>query len=166
MISYALNKMKDFHDDLCGVFQSYNMDLLENLGRRNVLLSQAQEEFFAQALSQTYDNVVADGATGQPDIVIHDIDKEIECKLTSPYSAGGISFQTDYETLERKGKRDYLYVIASKDFKSFAVLHFEGLTIDDFRPLSNGYRGKAQMYKHKGLKKCQILLGNVINNKI
>ena len=59
---------------------------------------------------------------------------------------------------------DYLYVLADPLFESFAVLHFEGLTIDDFRPLATGSRGKVSMYKHKAMSKCNILVGNVINN--
>jgi hypothetical protein len=56
-------------------------------------------------------------------------------------------------------------VIADPEFAEFAVLFFEGLTVDDFRVPSNGSRGKAQMYKHKGMKKCQVLVGKAINNR-
>ena len=65
----ALIKMKKFHQDLDRVFQDHGMNLKENLGRRNILLSQAQEKFFAEELSYHYDGVISDGRTGQPDIV-------------------------------------------------------------------------------------------------
>ena len=54
-------------------------------------------------------------------------------------------------------------MIADQEFKKFSVLLFEGLTIDDFRPLSTGARGKVAMFKHKGMKKCRQLLGNCVD---
>ncbi len=79
----ALSKMKNFHDDLMNVMNYHNFDMLENLGRRNILLSQAQEKFFASVLSEKF-VVECDGRTGEPDIVVKTLDKELECKLTSP----------------------------------------------------------------------------------
>ena len=163
MAREAITKMQSFHNDVVGIFGCHGMNLLDNLGRRNIVMSQAQEKFFAQVLSDHYEGVNADGRTGQPDIVIGGIDKEIECKLTSRHKGGAISFQSDYETLSQKGELDYLYVIADGDFSSFSVLHFVGLTVDDFRPVSNGSRGKVAMYKHKGMKKCRVLMGDVID---
>ena len=89
--------------------------------------------------------------------------RELECKLTSKHKSGAWSFQSDFETLSVKGELDYLYVLAGPAFKGFAVLPFVGLTINDFRPLSNGSRGKVAMYKHKGMKKCNVLVGNVVD---
>lgn len=166
MAQAAIAKMKSFHDEIVATYANYGMDLLDNLGRRNIVMSQAQEKFFAQVLSNSYSEVMEDGKTGQPDIVIGSLNKELECKLTSRHKSGSISFQTDYETLTRKGSLDYLYVIADQDFKEFAVLHFEGLTIEDFRPLSSGARGKVSMLKHKAMPKCNVLLGSVTNNNL
>ena len=163
MAQEAITKMQSFHDDVVGLYKQHDMDLLDNLGRRNIVMSQAQEKFFAQVLSGYYEGVHEDGRTGQPDIVIGGIDKELECKLTSRHKGGAISFHTDQQTLSQKGSLDYLYVIASEDFSSFSVLHFVGLTIDDFRPMSNGSRGKVAMYKHKGMKKCRVLMGDVVD---
>ena len=42
-------------------------------------------------------------------------------------------------------------------------MHFTGLTIDDFRPVANGSRGKVAMKKHEGMKKCSMLMGAAIN---
>jgi len=164
MAKSAIHKMKLFHETVVGVYRDFDMDLLDNLGRRNIVMSQTQEKFFAQELAKNYGGVYEDGKTGQPDIVIGELGKELECKLTSRHKGGALSFQTDHSTLLQKGKLDYLYVIADYEFRSFAVLHFEELTVDDFRPVANGSRGKVAMYKHKGMKKCNVLLGNVTNN--
>ena len=167
MARKAIQSMKSFHDDVVSVYDRHGMDLLDNLGRRNIVLSQSQEKCFAHVLSEYYEGVEEDGRTGQPDIVISSLDKELECKLTSRHRSGAISFQSDFETLQSKGSLDYLYVIADENFEKFAVLHFLGLTTEDFRSLSNGARGKVAMFKHKGMKKCNVLLGEVksLNNK-
>lgn len=158
----ALQKMRSFHEDLREVMDKHNFDLFENLGRRNILLSQAQEKFFADSLREKYE-VDNDGRTGEPDIVIKSLGKELECKLTSPQKKGAIAFQTDYETLEKKGKLDYLYVVADKEFAKFAVIHYENLEITDFRKLSNGSRGKTQMMKHKAADRANVLVGEMID---
>jgi hypothetical protein len=163
MAQQAVQKMKQFHADVVRLYTEHGMDLLDNLGRRNIVMSQAQEEFFSQILSSSYANVIADGKTGQPDIIIGSLDKELECKLTSRHKGGAISFQTDFRTLEQKGSLDYLYLIADHDFEKFAVLHFIGLTTNDFRPVANGSRGKVAMKKHEGMKKCNMLMGTAVN---
>ncbi len=160
----ALKRMKDFHDDVIVLYQKHDMDILDDLGRRNILLSPAQEQYFAEELAKQFPGTHSDGHPGQPDILIPVLDKELECKLTSRHKSGAWSFQTDFETLTAKGSLDYLYVLASSDFEDFAVLHFEGLTIDDFRPLANGARGKVAMFKHKAMAKCNVLVGEVRNN--
>lgn len=159
---FALKKMKKFHDDLKNVMESNGFDLLDNLGRRNILLSQAQEKYFSESLSKKYD-VNCDGRTGEPDILITSLGKELECKLTSRHKSGTISFQTDYETLLKKEKLDYLYVVANRDFDEFAVILYEGLTVSDFRKLSSGSRGKTQMMKHKAHDRARILVGAMEN---
>ncbi len=159
----ALKRMTSFHDELTELYHTHDMDLLRDLGRRNILMSRSQEKYFADELAKSYVGTHADGRTGQPDILIPALGRELECKLTSKHKSGAWSFQSDFETLSSKGELDYLYVLADEDFKGFAVLHFEGLTINDFRPLSNGARGKVAMYKHKGMKKCNVLVGNVVD---
>ena len=160
MAKNALQKMRGFHEGIVSIYKNYDMDLLDNLGRRNIVMSQTQEKFFAQELAKKFSDVQEDGRTGQPDIVIGELGKELECKLTSRHKSGAISFQSDYETLVKKGSLDYLYVIADHDFEQFGVFLFEGLTVDDFRPLSTGARGKVAMYKHRAMKKCKPLLGS------
>ena len=157
----ALQKMKRFHDDLNHLYKSYGLCMLENTGRRNILLSAAQEEFFAQELSTSYKGVSNNGKTGEPDIMISELGKELECKITTPSSKGAIQLQTDYATLCKKGVLDYLYVIASRDFDKFVVLHYCDLTSEDFRTPSPGSRGKAHMSRHVAAAKCNVLFGKV-----
>ena len=161
-VGSTLVDMQSFYQDLKQVFSNTGMNIEDNLGRRNILMSQVQEEFLARTLSKRYERVVADGAPGKADIYIADHDREIECKLTTVNKSGAISLQSDYETLRQKGELDYVYFIASPDFESFSVIYFEGLTVDDFRPLSNGARGKVAMKKHAGMEKAQILWGDVV----
>ena len=155
----TLVNMQSFYHELKEVFQRSGMNIEDNLGRRNILMSQVQEEFLARTLSTRYEDVIADGSPGKADIFIADHDREIECKLTTVNKSGSISLQSDYETLKQKGSLDYVYFVASPDFESFAVLYFQGLTVDDFRPLSNGSRGKVAMKKHAGMEKAEILWG-------
>jgi len=158
-IQSTLVDMKEFYNELKSMYSSHGMNLEDNLGRRNILMSMVQEEFLARTLNKRYDSVVADGAPGKADIVIEDIDKEVECKLTTITKSGAISLQSDHDTLKQKGSLDYIYFIASPDFNDFAVIYFEDLTVDDFRPVANGSRGKVAMYKHKGMQKANLLWG-------
>ena len=159
----ALKCMKSFHDECKDLYSKHGFNLLDNLGRRNIVLSQAQEKYFADVIAEMHAGVVNDGRTGQPDIMIKSLGKELECKLTSRHKGGAISLQSDYTTLSQKGTLDYLYVIADENFESFAVLHFKDLSVEDFRPLSNGSRGKVAMYKHKGMEKCSVLVGEAVS---
>ena len=162
MTKRALSNMIGFHKNLVSEFANWGMDFKSNSGRRNVVMSQAQEHFFAKELSRTFKEVESDGRTGKADIVIGEIDKELECKLTSGSGQyKSFALQTDYATLENKEKLDYLYVLSDEKFENFAVLHFEGLTSDDFHPPASGSRGKARMKKVSAMKKCQVLWGDV-----
>jgi len=163
MANKALHEMSLFYYDLQQLHKKHGLDLESDLGRRNVILSTAQEKFFGRAISEAGHQVETDGRTGQSDIVVILDDgsrRELECKLTTRNSAGGIVFQTDHATLEKKGELDYLYVIADADFQSFAVLHFERLTTEDFRYPAAGSRGKVSMLKHSCYDRCRILFGD------
>jgi len=163
MTRKALKNMMGFHQNLCAQFSDWGMDFRSNLGRRNVVMSQAQEHFFARELSKSFRDVESDGRTGKADIVIGEISKELECKMTSgsgQYRA--FALQTDYATLENKESLDYLYVLADEKFKQFAVLHFENLTPDDFHLPASGSRGKARMKKEKAMKRCRVLWGSAL----
>jgi hypothetical protein len=156
----ALKKMKSFHDDLNSLMNNHGIELTSNLGRRNILLSQAQEIYFAKELGATLD-VTSSGKTGEPDIKIHCLGRELECKITSPSQTGSVSFQTDYDTLLRKKSVDYLYIVANAEFDKFAVFHYLDLNVGDFGGLSNGSRGKIQMAKYKTIDRLNCLVGNL-----
>ena len=165
MMVEAIKNMKQFNQEITGLYESHGMSLTENLGRRNNMLSQSQEHFVAEELRKSFGSVITDGAPGQPDIYIEDIETELECKLTTRNVSGAINLQIDYDTLAQKGELDCLYLVASKDFNSFSALFFEGLTTDDFAPPANGSRGRARMIKWKAFKKCNVLVGGIENQK-
>jgi len=163
MTKSALGQMVRFHDSLSEVFIRHDMNLSQTSGRRNVVMSQAQEKFFADELSKRFVDVYEDGRTGQPDIVIGEIEKELECKITSGFGQyRNFDLQTDYTALQNKKKLDYLYILTDEKFEKFAVLHFICLTTDDFFPPASGARGKARMKKERAIKRCHILWGGVV----
>ena len=49
-VKHALIQMKRFHRDLQRLHSDYGLCMLDNTGRRNILMSSAQEEFFAQEI--------------------------------------------------------------------------------------------------------------------
>jgi hypothetical protein len=162
MTRAALAIMQQFHVRQLQLHRDFDIDFVINTGRRNIVMSAAQEESFARVLNEKFSDVLVDGRTGKADIYIGELDRELECKLTTPNATtGAISFNTDYETLLRKGSLDYLYVIVSADFEKFCVLHFVDLTVTDFRPPAAGARGKSAMIKCKGMQKCEALWGDV-----
>ena len=77
----ALGNMMEFNGRLRDVYSEFGMNLESNLGRRNILLSGAQERFFADSLRGSFPKVRSDGHTGEPDIIIPELNKELECKL-------------------------------------------------------------------------------------
>jgi len=157
-----LSRMKGFESDLRGVYEAWEYDFRENLGRRNALISMAQEAETARVLSKKFHGVMADGTPGKADITIDEIDVELECKLTSGSRSGNsvsFDFRTDWETICNKGELDYVYILANESFEKFAFLFFEGLTPDDFFAPASGSRGKSRMNKEKGMKKCTPLFG-------
>ena len=160
-VSEALQGMKVFHNDLQDTHDKHGLRLLDNTGRRNILMSAAQEEFFARALAKDFSGVSNNGKTGEPDIVVGELNRELECKITTPTPSGGINLQTDYATLTKKGSLDYLYVIADRYFNKFVVLHYDGLTKDDFAIPSKSSRGKSKLTKHAAASKCNVLWGKV-----
>ena len=159
----ALRGMKEFHSKLSSLYSDYSINIEDDTGRRNMLMSSLQEKMFAAELKSTYPLAFANGKTGEPDIIIPELSKELECKLTSKNKSGSWSLQTDYNTLKGKEKLDYLYVLSSRDFQQFAVLYFEGLTCDDFHPPAPGSKGKSRMRVSHALKKCTPLVGQIEN---
>jgi hypothetical protein len=169
MIRTVLERLKCFEKDLYSVFESYGYDFRENLGRRNALLSKAQEHEIAEILRTKFNSVIEDGRPGKPDVFIADIGKELECKLTSGHGKSkSYDLQTDWATLQKKGSLDYIYIITNADFDKFCVLLFDNLTCDDFFPPANGSRGKSRMNKKIAMKKAKALHGSyhVVNDKM
>ncbi len=163
MAGRALNRMYDFNQKLSALYTSEGLDIKADIGRRNILMSSIQEKEFSKELSKVYSGVINDGRSGQPDIVIGEIDTELECKLTSPHRSGAIAFQTDYATLQKKGVLDFLYMLVDRDFENAAVLYFKGLTTEDFHSPATGSRGKSRMRKSLAMKKCVPLFGKIID---
>jgi len=163
MAGRALSKMHDFNQKLSALYESEGLDIKSDIGRRNILMSSIQEREFSKELSKVYSNVVNDGRSGQPDIVIGEINRELECKLTSPHSNKTWALQCDYATLEKKGNLDFLYMLVDRDFENAAVLYFKGLCIEDFHPPASGSRGKSRMKKSSAMLKCTPLFGEVID---
>ena len=156
----TLERLANFENKLGNLFNDFNLDLRDNTGRRNMLLSQAQEVFFADAISSNGYTVSCSGKTGEPDIVIECIGKELECKLTSSGKSSW-PLQCDYTTISKKGSLDFLYVLSNREFSKFAVLLFENLTAKDFHLPAPGSRQKSRMNKALAMKKCIVLHGNV-----
>ena len=62
----TLVDMQSFYQELKQVFGNAEMNIEDNLGRRNILMSQVQEEFLARTLSKRYERVVAPLAAPWP----------------------------------------------------------------------------------------------------
>ena len=160
----AIVKLKEFHRELDELYLKHGISLESNAGRRNVVLSQAQEEFFAHEISKRYSDVVADGKTGRPDIFLGQLGIELECKLTSPLKDGSVTMQADENSVDEKPK-DFLYVVAN-GMNEFAVFHFVGLTRDDFSKSGSARsKGKVRLMKNRAYPKCRILIGGMDNRK-
>ena len=164
-IQAILKDLTKFENSLRILFEDYDMDLRDNLGRRNALISALQEKVTAKYLREIFFSVEIDGAPGKPDITINDIDRELECKITSgSRSKGYVSYalQTDYETICKKQFLDYIYILCNGTFDKFCVLFFEDLTPNDFFPPASGSRGKSRMKKKNAMQKVTPLWGNYI----
>jgi len=162
----AIRNMKHFYKSLRDVYSCSGMNVEEDLGRRNILMSGPQEFYFAEQIQANFPNAYNNGKTGEPDIVIPEIGKNLECKLTTRHRSGALSFQSDSMTFEgNEDGVDFLYVIADDHFENFAVLHFEGLKREDFHAESPGARGRVRMKKHTAMKKCNVLMGEIIDRR-
>jgi len=159
----ALVKMQLFHEDLLGIFGRHGMDFLENLGRRNIVMSQVMEAYFAKEIAkETGLEVIADGGTGRADIIIEEMGKEVECKLNTPHGKRSHALQADWTSLKKKGV-DYLYLIANPEFNRFAVLLFEEMGQDFYHPPAPGSRNKVRIRLDKAMDRCQVLHGDAIS---
>jgi hypothetical protein len=163
MASRALSRMYDFNQKLSSLYESEGLNIKADIGRRNILMSSIQEKEFSKELSKVYSGVINDGRSGQPDIVIGEINTELECKITSPHINKTWALQCDYATLRKKGTLDFLYMLVDRDFEKAAVLYFKELSIDDFHPPASGSRGKSRMKKSNAMLKCTPLFGDFVD---
>ena len=160
MVDWVLLRMVNLERELNSLYSDHGLPFRENTGRRNAILSHMQEISLSEALNNHGEIARVDGRTGHPDVCVDSRHREIECKLTSG-SGGSWSLQADYATLSKKSSLDFLYVLANKEFNSFAVLFFEGLTKEDFHYPAPGSREKSRMNKREAMKKCTVLMGSV-----
>ena len=159
----ALTKMQLFHEDMLRIFQQHGMDFLENLGRRNIVMSQVMEAYFAKEIAkETGMEVISDGATGHADIIIKEMGKEVECKLNTPHGKRSHALQADWTSLKKKGV-DYLYLIANPAFDRFAVLLFEEMGQEFYHPPASGSRNKVRIRLDKAMERCQVLHGYAVS---
>ncbi len=160
--SEAVSSISNFINDMSAVYAKHGIDFGTNdVGRKNIIISAAQERFFANAIQKHFGKCTSDGRTGQPDIVIDSLDgRELECKCLSQGKNGSWSLQTDKASLDQKDKLDFLYLLYDRMHENCAVFLFSGLTSDDFKEPSPGSRGKARMHKGRGFAKCTPLIGS------
>jgi|TARA_R110001583_G_scaffold38874_7_gene125204 hypothetical protein len=163
MAKSAIIKMKNFHQSLLEVHNQYDLNFFQDLGRRNILMSRPQEVFFCEEIKKKFPKASSDGRTGQPDILVPEFGKELECKITTKRKGGSWAFQADYATLARKGKCDFLYVCCDKEFENFGVFYFRDLTTDDFKPPASGSRGKSRLLIRNCIDRCESLVGSIFN---
>lgn len=162
----AIQNMKGFHQSLVDLHNNYNLDFFQDLGRRNILMSRPQEVFFCEEIKKSFPKANSDGRTGQPDILIPEVEKELECKITTKRKGGSWAFQADYATLEKKGSCDFLYVCCDPKFENFGVFHFKDLTISDFKPPASGSRGKSRLLIRNCIDRCTPLVGKITERNI
>jgi hypothetical protein len=162
----AIKNIRSLFSDLEEVYSSYGIDISRDVGRKNILISAAQEHFFAKAIGNIVKNCTNDGRTGMADIVIQSLNnREVECKVLCKGKSGSWSLQTDKASLERKGSCDFLYLLFDRSHDNVAVLLFDSLVADDFYDPSPGSRGKARLKKSVAFKKCTPLVGSFLNKR-
>jgi len=160
----AIKSIKSLFSELNDVYGKYGIDISKDVGRKNILISAAQEHFFARAIKSIVGECSNDGRTGMADIVIDSMDgKEVECKVLCQGKKGSWSFQADKATLERKGSCDFLYLLFDRVHENVAVFLFKELVPDDFHDPSPGSRGKARLRKSSAFKKCTPIVGKFTN---
>ena len=162
----AIKNISSLFGEITSVYEKYGIDIERDVGRKNILISAAQEHFFADAIASVVGDCSNDGRTGMADIVIGSLnDKEVECKVVCRGKTGSWSLQTDKATLERKGSCDFLYLLFDRVHENTAVFLFEDLVPDDFYDPAPGSRGKARLKKSSAFKKCTPLIGGFSNKR-
>ena len=157
----AVNNIMRFADDMTRTYAKHGIDLCGDVGRQNILLSPAQEHFFANAIRQAVGLCRNDGRTGEPDIIITALDdKELECKVVCQGKSGGWMLQADRTSLATGRTLDFLYLMFDRSYDNVGVFLFSDLGYDDFKVASPGSRGKSRMHKSSAFQKCVPLIGS------
>jgi hypothetical protein len=163
----AIRNINQLFSDIKGLYHSHGIDITGDVGRQNILISAAQEHFFAKAIHESFGECKNDGRTGMADIVISCLgDRELECKVVCQGKTGSWHLQTDKATLEKKGSCDFLYLMFDRKHERVGVFLFPSLTPDDFKDPSPGSRGKARLNKHLAFKKCIPLVGGFVDKRL
>ena len=163
----AIGNITALFDDIRGTYSRHGIDLGNDVGRQNILLSAAQEHFFARAIASVVGQCTNDGRTGAADILIDSLDnREVECKVLSKSKTGAWQFQADKASLERKGSTDFLYLMFNREYTEVGVFLFESLIPDDFKDPSPGSRGKSRLNKQTAFKKCTPIIGSFNDKRI
>jgi len=163
----AVNDILLFSGEVDELYARHDISVTDDVGRKNILLSAAQEKFFAKALERAGYKCSVDGKTGEPDILVKvdDLWRELECKVSCRSKKGSWQLQTDERTLQNKGACDFLYLLFNRKHTEVAVLFFENLNSSDFHKASSSSRGKARMKKYSAFKKCTPLIGSIVDKR-
>ena len=162
----AIENIMSFADDMQKTYEKHGIDLGSDVGRQNIILSPAQEHFFADAIRKAVGACRNDGRTGEPDIIITSLNnRELECKVVCKGKAGSWHLQADRTSLQDGKSLDFLYLLFDREYKNVAVFLFKDLVYDDFKVPSPGSRGKSRMNKKTAFKKCIPLVGEFFDKK-
>ena len=163
----AIKRINNLFCDLKSVYSSHGINITKDVGRQNILISAAQEHFFAETINESFGKCVSDGRTGAADIIIECLDdRELECKVLCQGKKGSWSLQTDKATMQKKGKCDFLYLMFDRTHENVALFLFKELTADDFSDPAPGSRGKARLNKSTAFKKCTPLVGGFVDKRL
>ena len=163
----AVQNVVDFASDVSGLYRRHGIDFSTDVGRQNILLSAAQEHFFAQEIQESVGACRNDGRTGEPDIIIEALNnRELECKVVCRGKKGSWHLQADRKCLDGAGKSlDFLYLLFDRTYDNVGVLLFQDLEFDDYKEPSPGSRGKSRMNKSTAFQKCIPLIGGFIDKR-
>jgi len=162
----AVESIMTFADDMQKTYERHGINLGGDVGRQNIILSPAQEHFFAEVIRKVVGACRNDGRTGEPDIIITALNnRELECKVVCKGKAGSWHLQADRTSLAEGKSLDFLYLLFDRTYENVGVFLFKDLKYDDFKIPSPGSRGKSRMNKKSAFKKCIPLLGGFYDKR-
>ena len=60
----AISNITSLFHDIRGLYSKHGIDITKDVGRQNILISAAQEHFFADAINESFGVCSNDGRTG------------------------------------------------------------------------------------------------------